>query len=153
MNQDLFLSNEEFVGMLRQLRTQLEKGFSAETSLPGHTPGRLSAGQCAAVALVMHELLGGQLVSATVEGVSHWFNRLQTGNGQIDVDTTADQFGLPPIRISRAGELYPGTRLRNDSEVRDETRRRSNLLKRKALAEGVTLHVLRDIVERAMERR
>lgn len=153
MNQDLSLSDEGLVGMLRQLRTQLEKGFSPETSLPGHTPGRLSAGQCAAVALVMHELLGGQLVSATVGGVSHWFNRLETGDGQIDVDTTADQFGLPPIRISRAGELYPGTRVRHDSDVRDETRRRSNLLKQKASAQGVTLHELRDLVEHAMERR
>ena len=139
--------------MLWQLRSLLEKGFSAETSLPGHTTGRLSAGQCAAVALVMHELLGGKLVSATVEGISHWFNRLQTGDGEIDVDTTADQFGLPSIRISRVGELYPGTRVRHNSDVRDETRRRSNLMKRKASAEGVTLRVLRDIVEHATQRR
>ena len=149
MNQDLALSNEDLVVVLKRLRTQLETGFSAETSLPGHTRGRLSAGQCAAVALIMHELLGGQLVSATVEGVSHWFNRLQTNDGVVDVDTTADQFGLPPVRLSEVGGLYPGTRLRHDSEVRDETRRRSMLLKRKAADNGVTWNALRDIVERA----
>lgn len=152
MTGEFSLSNEDLVGMLRQLRNQLEKGFSAETSLPGQRPGVPSAGQCAAVALIMHELLGGELVSAHVGDVSHWFNRLQTDEGVLDIDTTADQFGLPPVRTSPAGELYPGTRVRQDSEVRDETRRRSLLLKREAIAKGVAWGELREIVENAVER-
>lgn len=84
--------------------------------------------------------------------LSHWFNRLPIGDVENDIDTTADQFGLPPIRISRTSELYPGTRLRHDYEVRDGTRHRSTLVNRKASAEGVTWAVLRDIVERAERR-
>ena len=131
--------------MLRQLRRRLERGFSAETSFPGQKPGVPSAGQCAAVALIVHELLGGELVSAHVGGISHWFNRLPTDLGMVDIDTTADQFGLPPIRMSPAGELYPGTRVRQDKEVHDETRRRSLLLLQRVFESGVDWNELREI--------
>ncbi|RJK98078.1 YunG family protein [Vallicoccus soli] len=58
---------------------------------PGAPPSR---GQCGPSALVLHDLLGGELLLAEVAvdgrrtGV-HWWNRLPDGR---DVDATGDQF-------------------------------------------------------------
>lgn len=117
---------------LRILRSQLEEGFSSETSQKGKEHLVLSAGQCAAVAVIIQTLLGGEFVSAVVEGESHWFNRLPTSHGMIDVDITADQFGFSPIRIAAAGQLYAGTRVRSETEVSANTRHRSELLRQRA---------------------
>lgn len=76
------------------------------------------------------------MVSARVDGRSHWFNRLQMADGEIDLDLTADQFGYPAIRISRAGKMYPETRVRQLVEVTSETKARSELLKQRS---GVSL--------------
>lgn len=119
--------------LLDELRAFVELGFSPETAQSGsYTCDAPSAGQCAAVALIVQEALGGQLVSAHVGGISHWFNRVRSGNGELDVDITADQFGLPPIRSADAGMLYPETRVRQSTDVREETKRRSALLRQLA---------------------
>src|SRR5690606_8083903 len=112
----------------RHARDRLEAAFSSETAQQGWPTSAPSSGQCAAVAVIVHELLGGRMVSALVDGRSHWFNRLNTSVGDVDLDLTADQFGYPPIRLSRAGKLYPGTRVRQSIEVSLETKARSNLL-------------------------
>src|SRR4029077_3189006 len=46
-------------------------------------------GQCAVTALVVQELLGGDLLRAHVEGISHYWNRLPDGR---DLDFTREQF-------------------------------------------------------------
>jgi hypothetical protein len=50
-------------------------------------------GQCAISALVVQDLLGGELLRTIVNGESHYWNRLP--NGQ-EVDTTRQQFGSEP---------------------------------------------------------
>lgn len=58
------------------------------------TPENPSRGQCGVTAMVVRELLGGELVlgEVFVDGTKvghHWWNRLPDGN---DLDFTADQF-------------------------------------------------------------
>ena len=46
-------------------------------------------GQCAVTALIIQDLLGGELLRGLVNGVSHYWNRLP--NGQ-EIDLTIQQF-------------------------------------------------------------
>jgi hypothetical protein len=62
--------------------------------LPDWTPENPSRGQCGVTALVVHELLGGDLVLGEVFVAGgkvghHWWNRLPGGD---EIDFTADQF-------------------------------------------------------------
>lgn len=102
---------------LTALRARLDDGFALDTKSPGSPAHPPSAGHCAAVAAVVRALHGGAYVSATVDGVSHWFNRI---DGR-DYDLTGDQFGRPAVQAAPAGELYPGARERRPEEMRDET--------------------------------
>ncbi|MEW5863234.1 MAG: hypothetical protein AB1773_06510 [Pseudomonadota bacterium] len=124
----------ERLAKLERLRTILEVAFSRETASPGtETQGRPpSAGQCAAVSVIVWDRFGGEFVSATVQGQSHWFNRLNIGGRVIDVDLTGDQFGLKAVRFGKPGSLWAGTRLRTAQELREETVRRAILLAEKA---------------------
>ena len=84
---------------LTQLENAVRDSWSPETTyaradyLDG-AQGIASRGQCGPTALVVHDLLGGELVVATVAraddvlGVHYW-NRL---SGGIEVDLTRDQF-------------------------------------------------------------
>lgn len=132
MTDCVVLSELDLAEWSRNVRIRLERAFSPETAQHGWSSSTPSSGQCAAVAVIVYELLGGQMVSALVDGRSHWFNRLCTSDGEIDLDITADQFGYSPIRVSRAGELYPGTRVREVAEVVSETWARSDLLKQRS---------------------
>lgn len=114
---------------LAEIRARLEPSFSSEFAKGGVSGRASSAGHCAVVSLIIRDLLGGELVSSVVNGESHWFNRLITADGAIDVDITADQFGLDSVRIAAAGKLYSATRVRSESEVAPETLRRSQLLR------------------------
>ena len=49
-----------------------------------------SYGQCAVTSMVIQDRFGGDLLRTTVDGVSHYFNRLPSGQ---EVDATFDQFG------------------------------------------------------------
>lgn len=119
---------ETVLADLHELRSKLEVGFGPETAAPGWKGSTKSTGQCAAVATVVHDIAGGQLLSAAVDGKSHWFNRLKIGDSEIDVDLTADQFGQPPVLVGAAGTLYPKSRVRLEEELNDETIRRACLL-------------------------
>ena len=125
--------------VLGTIRKALEPAFTGDTALDQISGPIPSAGHCAAVAVLIRELLGGVFVSATVKGQSHWFNRLPVGSDVVDVDVTGDQFGLEPVRISPPGELYEASRVRALSEVHDETFARAEKLRRRAgLKPGLT---------------
>lgn len=112
---------------LHRLRAVLEAAFSPDTAAPG-TPssaGPPSRGHCAVVSAIVWDRFGGELLSAMVQGESHWFNRLNVGGCVVDIDLTGDQFGLQAIRCGDPGSLWPGTRTRNPRELREETVRRA----------------------------
>ena len=75
------------------------------TDAPEWTPDNPSRGQCAVTALVVHDLLGGQLLEAEVRNADgspqgfHYWNRL----AGVDVDLTRSQF--------RDGEVVEEPRL------------------------------------------
>ena len=88
---------------LKAIRRILEGAFSEGTALGGRAGLTPSAGQCGAAALVVNRRLGGCLVSAIVDGVSHWFNRVEVDGHTFDADVTGDQFGLPTVRVGVSG--------------------------------------------------
>ena len=104
-----------------RLRERLAAAFSASPAVPGTTPGVPSAGHCAAVALIVRAEFGGELVSTTFAGVSHWHNRVPTPRGPVDVDLTGDQFGLAPVRVGAAGSLFDGGSVRRLDGLLAET--------------------------------
>jgi hypothetical protein len=108
--------------------------FSTETASPGcfrnESP---SAGHCAVVAIVVNMIYGGELVSATVQGQSHWYNRI----AGCEVDLTADQFGFDQIKFKDGEDLYEGARVRTLSEVKAETFIRVHIFLRKMIENGV----------------
>jgi hypothetical protein len=126
------MNRDELQASLRRFRKSLELAFSSDTAAPGASGVTPSAGQCAAVAAILCEHVGGALVSAKVEGQSHWFNRLQIDDVILDVDITGDQFGRAPIQIGNPGDLYEGTRERSPEELNSETRQRAALLAERA---------------------
>lgn len=112
---------------LEKLRETLEKLFAPETASPGTVSEIPSAGHCAVVALLIRSLFEGELVSAKVNEVSHWYNQIREG---LYVDLTGDQFGFAKVQISDQ-PIYPGTRKRDLSEVSTETHLRYSTLRDK----------------------
>ena len=104
---------------LRDLERAITRAWSAETTFASEeylarAPGIPSRGQCGPTALVVHDLLGGELlvsqvsVGGVVDGVHYW-NRLGDG---VEVDLTHDQFRadevvLPPRVVTRPGLPRP----------------------------------------------
>lgn len=115
------------------IRQRLEPAFGPETALiEPRKDSPPSSGHCAAVASIVQALFGGQLVSAKVEVQSHWFNRIDLGEGVFDVDITGDQFGLPPVQVAKRGDLYDRSRVRKPEELNLDTRRRAAVLAARA---------------------
>ena len=84
---------------LTEVEAAVRRSWSVETcdpvDVPDWTPGNPSRGQCGATALVLLELLGGELLEAEVtfpdgshQGFHYW-NRLPGG---VEIDLTAEQF-------------------------------------------------------------
>ncbi len=76
----------------RQLSRALAQGWSRATSYdPAHWSEQNSAwGQCAVSALIVQDLLGGQLLLGKINGiVEHYWNRLAD---YTELDFTRDQF-------------------------------------------------------------
>lgn len=128
---------------LRLLRSTLAPNFQPDTAVPGTSSSIASAGHCAAVAAIVYLKYGGALVSTTVEGQSHWFNRLRTCEGELDVDLTGDQFGLPPLQISERDGLYSATRVRTEQQLNADTLRRARLLSKRAHLDFVSEEIER----------
>lgn len=125
-------TKDELAVRLESLRSRLERAFRPDTAAAGFTGHTRSAGHCAAVAAILHEIMGGQMVSTVVEGQSHWLNRLSVDDEQVDVDLTGDQFSRPPLQIGPPNLLYDGLRVRGVDELNDETLERARLLAERA---------------------
>lgn len=109
--------------MLTLFRRWVEPSFSAGTASPGSkwTDSCPSTGHCAVVSILVLRVFGGEYVSATVDGMSHWFNRLDWFGRAVDVDLTGDQFGRRPVQVADAGGLYPDTRVRLSVHINENT--------------------------------
>ena len=101
----------------RQLSRALAQAWSRATSYdPAHWSEQNSAlGQCAVSALIVQDLLGGQLLLGKINGVEHYWNRLTDDR---ELDFTRDQFEEiesfdGPTCADRDYVLsFPGTRRR-----------------------------------------
>jgi hypothetical protein len=96
---------------LADLERALRASWAADTCDPDDYPwhaGNPARGQCGVTALVLQDLLGGDLMLAEVHRDGrrtgmHWWNRLSSG---IELDLTRDQFHAgeivgPARRITR----------------------------------------------------
>lgn len=128
---------EDAVAKLEDLRQRLELAFAPDTALPRAVVGQPpectpSSGHCAVVSAIVREAFGGDLVSASVNGESHWFNRVQVHGDAFDVDLTGDQFGFPRLQIAPPASLYEGTRRRMPEDLNVETLQRAVTLAERA---------------------
>jgi nucleoside 2-deoxyribosyltransferase len=108
----------------RALLRVLKRAWDATTSAsPGEwSPENPALGQCAVTALVVQDRFGGDLLRTTVGGVSHYFNRLPSGQC---VDLTFQQFA----HGSEYGEVVE--RDRDYVLGFEATRRRYNVLRKR----------------------
>jgi len=113
------------------LHQALEVSFSEDTRLFLSNPVTPSAGHCAVVSILLHQLFGAQMMSTYIGTQSHWFNRFLIDEKWLDVDLTGDQFGFPTIQIAISGTLYKQSRQRFMREVNTETRARLKLFRQK----------------------
>ncbi|MFI1676112.1 MULTISPECIES: hypothetical protein [unclassified Streptomyces] len=94
---------------LTDIETALRDSWGADTYPPDSTnswpPDNPARGQCGVTALVLHDLLGGELMRGEVhvDGVRtdyHWWNRLGAG---VEIDLTREQFA--PEEVVTAGAV------------------------------------------------
>lgn len=82
------------------LRRAWARDTSTDSEWSGQCPSR---GQCAVTALVVQDYLGGRLLRADVEGISHYWNRV----ANTDIDLTRDQFAeFSPVNVTERGRDY-----------------------------------------------
>ncbi|MGW2225894.1 YunG family protein [Streptomyces formicae] len=95
--------------LLSDIESAVRDSWGADTCPPDSTdpwpPENPARDQCGVTALVLHDLLGGELVRGEVhvDGIRtdyHWWNRLGAG---VDVDLTREQFA--PQEIVTAGTV------------------------------------------------
>lgn len=88
-----------------KLYDAIAASWAADTSADDNwTPERPLKGQCAVTALVVQDYLDGELLRTTVDGVSHYWNRLADGT---EIDLTRDQFDAwNPAEIVKRGRSY-----------------------------------------------
>ncbi|MEU2465465.1 hypothetical protein ABZ580_14795 [Streptomyces sp. NPDC012486] len=109
--------------LLTDIEAAVRSSWGADTTTPVHRPywhpGNPASDQCGVTALVLNDLLGGELIRGEVrvdgERVDfHWWNRLGAG---LEIDLTREQFapheivtgGVPverPAEIVRLREEY-----------------------------------------------
>jgi hypothetical protein len=92
--------------MRTPLFESIRSAWTAETSAnPGlWTWRKPSVGQCAVTALVVQDHLGGELLRALIDGISHYWNRLPGG---AEIDLTRDQFDVfYPVDITLRTREY-----------------------------------------------
>ena len=96
------------------IRAAIEPGWRADTSWKASIwiADRPSTGQCAVTSMLVQDVLGGDLVHTTVNGIPHFFNRLPSGQ---EIDLTRDQFD-PPLRIV-GHDIAPRSRLNHSTST------------------------------------
>ena len=127
------------LGRLQTERCCLETAFAPDTAYLGREGATPSAGHCAAVAVIVQLQLGGDLLSTTIDGEPHWYNRVFYDCSRWDVDLTGDQFGWPPIQAAAAGDLYYPSLLRSAADLTPETLVRASRLADRAGLPAVAL--------------
>lgn len=120
---------EVLTATFKTMRRMVQVAFLADTAAPnsGWVATMPSTGHCAIVAMLVQRTFGGEYVSASPGGVSHWFNRLHILDAYYDVDITGDQFGRPRVQVADAGTLYTGTIARLETHINEDTARRFEL--------------------------
>ncbi|THA76508.1 hypothetical protein E6R60_12965 [Streptomyces sp. A0642] len=111
--------------LLADIEAAVRSSWGADTTTPEHrphwTPDHPARDQCGVTALVLHDLLGGELIRGEVhvDGVRtdfHWWNRLGPGT---DIDLTREQFAAE--EIVSGGTVIPRppriVRLREEYEL------------------------------------
>ncbi|MEV0785130.1 hypothetical protein AB0I52_19600 [Streptomyces sp. NPDC050423] len=111
--------------LLADIEAAVRSSWGADTTTPEYrprwTPANPARDQCGVTALVLHDLLGGDLVRGEVRvgGVRtdyHWWNRLGPGT---EIDLTREQFA--PDEIVTEGTAVPRppelVRLREEYEL------------------------------------
>lgn len=115
---------------LEVLRPIFRASWAADTcdphDLPAWRPDNPARGQCGVTALIVQELLGGELIlgEVFVENVKvghHYWNRLPDGR---HADLTADQFRPDEIIVGGQVQQRPPTAPRRCREQYDILRRR-----------------------------
>jgi hypothetical protein len=76
-------------------------------------------------------LTGAHMVSTLIQGQSHWFVYYETPAGNLHVDLTGDQFGLPPVQYGAT--IYPVWKNRYLYEIDSKTFERYKILRRRFL--------------------
>lgn len=84
---------------VKLLRKQFEQAWCRQTTyIADFDPEIPSTGQCYVTAMCVQDILGGELVEGSVDGVHHFWNRI---NGK-EYDLTSDQFkggdGFHPLK-------------------------------------------------------
>lgn len=111
--------------LLADIEAAVRSSWGVDTTTPEYrphwTPDNPARDQCGVTALVVHDLLGGELIrgEVRVDGVRtdfHWWNRLGPGT---EIDLTREQFG--PEEIVSGGTVIPRppqiVRLREEYEL------------------------------------
>ncbi|MEV5157109.1 hypothetical protein [Streptomyces sp. NPDC053728] len=111
--------------LLTDIEAAVRSSWDADTTTPARrarwNPGNPARDQCGVTALVVHDLLGGDLIRGEVrvdgERVDfHWWNRLGRG---VEIDLTREQFD--PHEIVTGGEVVERpaeiVRLREEYEL------------------------------------
>ncbi|MFD6244915.1 YunG family protein [Streptomyces roseolus] len=110
--------------LLSDIERAVRAGWSAETATPEYrsrwTADHPARDQCGVTAMVLNDLLGGELLRGEVivdgERVDyHWWNRLGAG---VEIDLTREQFG-PEEKVT-AGTVVPRPPVSEWRRLRDE---------------------------------
>ncbi|MFC8594613.1 YunG family protein [Streptomyces atroolivaceus] len=111
--------------LLTDIEAVIRSSWDADTTTPAHRahwdPGNPARDQCGVTALVVNDLLGGELIRGEVridgERVDyHWWNRLGMG---VEIDLTREQFAPHEtvsggVAVERPAEIV---RLREEYEL------------------------------------
>ncbi|MFE9722235.1 hypothetical protein ACFYQ5_01145 [Streptomyces sp. NPDC005794] len=111
--------------LLTDIEAAVRSSWDADTTTPAHraewNPGNPARDQCGVTAMVVNDLLGGELIrgEVRVDGVRvdyHWWNRLGMG---VEIDLTREQFAPHEIVsggvvVERPAEIV---RLREEYEL------------------------------------
>ncbi|MCQ8768243.1 YunG family protein [Streptomyces telluris] len=111
--------------LLTDIERAVRSSWDADTCTPEYrsrwTPDNPARDQCGVTAMVLNDLLGGELIrgEVRVDGVQtdfHWWNRLGEG---VEIDLTREQFS--PEEIVTGGRVIPRPpeikRLREEYEL------------------------------------